>query len=132
MMEFVSVYDVEDHLEVLYSLLEERTPEQSISHREMPSFDEHIDFVDSEPYLAWYFIVDNGETVGTIYLTKQREIGISIFNKYQRLGIGKRAVMELMARYPGKFLANINPDNDVSIKFFAQFGAKHIQNTYEF
>ncbi len=132
MTELVNIYNEEDHMQILYGFLSERTPEQSISHKEMPSIEDHIDFVDSEPYLAWYFIVDDFQIVGSVYLTKQREIGISIGEDWRGCGYGSAAVKMLMERHPGKFLANINPDNDVSIKFFAQFGAKHIQNTYEF
>ena len=34
----------------LYQLLGERTPDQSISHKEMPSIGEHIRFLESNPY----------------------------------------------------------------------------------
>jgi RimJ/RimL family protein N-acetyltransferase len=120
------------HLVALCALLDERTPEQSISHKSMPTFREHCDFVRSDPYYAWYLVHDDaGVMVGTVYLTKQREIGISILERYRRAGYGRRALLALMELHPGKFLANINPSNTDSIKFFERFGFRHIQNTYE-
>jgi hypothetical protein len=53
-MRLVSVYDVPDAEDILYVLLEQRTPEQSISHRKMPTLPEHRAFIKSKPYLAWY------------------------------------------------------------------------------
>jgi len=116
--------------DILYQLLKERTPEQSISHKSMPTMQEHIDFIESRPYLAWYFIQDE-DIVGSIYLTNQREIGISIFKHYQSSGYGKEAVKALMKRYPGRFLANVAPENEPSRDFFKGLGFKKIQVTYE-
>ena len=117
--------------DVLYELLKERTPEQSISHKEMPSWDDHLDFIASRPYFAWYLIWADSDVVGAIYLTKQREIGIGIFKEFKSKGYGTEAVKKLMELHPGKFYANINPDNFASRMFFQeQFGAKLIQHTY--
>ena len=44
------------HVTFLYELLAERDPVANISHREMPTFDQHRKFVDSRPYKAWYLI----------------------------------------------------------------------------
>jgi RimJ/RimL family protein N-acetyltransferase len=111
-------------------MLSQRTPEQSISHKRMPTMEEHIAFVDSKPYEVWYFIVWKDVVVGTIYMTKQREIGITIMNEFQRLGLGTDSVRIFRKKHPGKLLANINPANKNSIIFFEKLGFKHIQNTY--
>jgi len=124
---------------MLYELLKERDPEQSISHKEMPTFDEHKAFVASRPYEAWYLIwvdswsrMEPSKAIGAIYLTKQREIGIGIFKEHKSKGYGTEAVKMLMELHPGRFLANIAPDNYSSRMFFTeQFGAKLIQNTYQ-
>ena len=114
----------------LYALLKERELSQSISHRVMPGYLDHIDFVDSRPYYAWYFIEHDGHVSGSIYLSKQREIGISVFKKDQKQGVATWAIKELMDIHPGKFLANINPDNIASANLFKKFGFKLIQHTY--
>jgi RimJ/RimL family protein N-acetyltransferase len=138
MIELVSVYAVDNAVDILYELLKERTQEQCISHKELPTEEQHYRFVMSNPYEKWYLIhaddksVDNTRTVvGSIYLTRLREIGIFIFEKHYRKGYGRAAVVDLMNRFPGRFLANINPENGASIQFFKDLGARHIQNTYE-
>lgn len=116
----------------LYKLLAERTPQQSISHKSMPRWEEHCAFVDSKPYLAWYMVCDRNAVMGAVYLSKQREIGVSIFQAYQRQGYGKAAVQELMRLHPGRFLANINPDNVDSVAFFEKLGFRALQVTYAY
>jgi len=119
---------------VLHDLLEERTPEQSISHTKMPSYSEHCDFVGNHPYSIWYFICaeENYDVIyGSLYLTTNREIGIQVFERYVGTGVGSLAMKELLLIHKGPFMANINPANERSIKFFERQGFKHIQNTYQ-
>lgn len=115
----------------LYQLLAERRPEQSISHRKMPTMDAHISFIAAKPYEHWYEILADGKTVGAIYLSKQREIGVSIFRAHQRKGYGRAAVLELMRLHPGRFLANVNPENAASRRLWESLGGKLLQVTYE-
>ena len=140
-MELVLVRWSMRDLKVLYGLLEERTPDQSISHKAMPSFDDHCEFVANNPYLAWYFIVSEADVyndqytyVGAIYITHRREIGLHVSRGYQRKGYGKAAVRELMSRFPGPepFLANINPKNEASIAFWKSLGFELLQVTYAY
>lgn len=117
----------------LYNLLAERTPEQSISHRKMPTWEEHRSFVESKPYMMWALILnDDGDTVGSIYLTYQFEIGIFIYQMFQGQGYAKAAILEIMDLYPGELLANINPNNTASLALFAKLGFKQIQVTYRY
>ncbi len=118
-------------INLLYSLLSERKPHQSISHRCMPSFEEHWEFVLSRPYAQWYLIATPPLAVGAIYLTHQREIGVGVLKCHQGQGYGKAAVEALMAKHSGRFLANINPDNERSMRFFQGLGFEPIQVTLE-
>jgi len=129
-MNLVPITRVKNWMKVLYELLEERTPDQSISHKETPTFEEHEFFVNSNPYLVWYFIEHDKVIMGSIYLTNNREIGIFIFKKHKSKGFGKVAVEALMEKHPGKFLANIAPTNKESIQFFEGLDFKLIQKTY--
>lgn len=133
MITLINVYYEENRHAILYELLGERTPEQSISHKGRPEYPEHVDFVESMPYRTWCFIhsSDEDDYVGTVYLSKQNEIGVFIFNKYQRKGYGNEAVKDLMDSNEGPFLANVNPENTTSIAMFEKLGFKHIQNTYK-
>ena len=114
----------------LYNLLAERKPYQSISHKRMPPFDDHVAFARMEPYKAWYLIVHDGFVVGNVYLTKANELGIGIYDAHKGRGYGKAAIEEVMSRFDGPFLANINPLNNASIEFFTALGFTKLQVTY--
>lgn len=129
-MKLINVYGYNDPCWPLWNLLNERTAEQSISHKAMPTWENHEKFIRSMPYFAWYFVTLDGIVLGACYLTRQREIGIGIFKEHQNRGYAQQAIAEMMRLHPGEFLANINPKNEPSIKLFAKFGFVHIQNTY--
>ena len=100
----------------------------------MPTWREHVRFVRSKPYKAWYLISDApGHYAGGIYLSKMDEIGVFLFKNFQKLGYGSQAVSLLMKKHRAvkRFLANASPLNDRSIQFFKSMGFGHIQNTYE-
>lgn len=121
-----------DSLSVLYELLAERPPEAAISHKAMPSWDEHVAFVWSEPYCRWYLIEVGDAIVGTIYLTRSDEIGVAIFAAHRGKGYAEAAVKALMAAEPrARYLANVAPGNDVSHRLWAKLGGRVIQHTYE-
>ena len=116
----------------LYELLKEREPSTNISHRKMPIYNEHVNFVLSKPYSKWYIIYYGRNKVGSIYLSKQNEIGIFVKKEFFMKGIGTDALRLLMELNPReRFLANINPKNKKSIEFFKKNGFKILQHTYE-
>lgn len=123
------------HVQVLWWLLGERTSAQSISHKTMPTFNQHREFVQSHPYMAWYLIEGSdieSAFAGAVYLSMQREIGISVLRAYRGRGLAMAAINDLMRKHPGKFLANINPANEASIALFRKLGfAGPVQVTLE-
>ena len=122
----------EKDYEFLYKLLLERKQITFISHKKMPTYEEHVKFIESEPYSKWYIIQIDDKKIGSIYLTKENEIGIFLKEDIQRRGIGSNALNELININPGlRYLANINPKNEKSIEFFKKSGFKLIQYTYE-
>ena len=135
------VSDYRNAIFFLYLLLGQRTKDQSISHKEMPGKHQHAKFVRSRPYRLWFIIKADGEPVGSIYATRQNEIGIQIAKARQGLGIGMKALNLLTSRYkplpeiPGKragvWLANISKDNDRSIDFFEKAGFSLRQYTFQ-
>lgn len=129
----VSLKEVDDSdLEFLYYLLEERDPRANISHKKMPTFEEHVKFVQSRPYSVWYVILVNKERAGSIYLSKQNEIGIFVKENVKCRGIGSQALKILMEQNPRKrYLANVSPQNHTSSEFFKKHDFKLIQYTYE-
>lgn len=122
----------EKDVQFLYNLLDERKPVTYISHKKMPTYEEHVNFVKSSPYSKWYIIEVDGERAGSIYLTKQNEIGIFLNEGLQEKGIGSNALNVLIGKNPDlRYLANINPENKKSIEFFKKLGFTLIQYTYE-
>ncbi len=124
---------VDSDAEFLFDLLKERKPDQNISHREMPTFEKHCEFMRGNPYPVWYVIECGHHTpVGHVYLTKHDEIGIFVKTAFHQMGIATNAVEELMRLHKrDRYLANISPRNGKSQAFFAKHGFTHIQNTYE-
>ena len=116
----------------LFDLLKERDPKANISHKKMPTFTEHKKFLNSKPYSKWYIIKLQNHKVGSIYLTHQDEIGIFINKKFQSKNIGQKALLLLFKKNPRKrYLANVNPKNSKSIKFFKNNGFTLLQYTFE-
>lgn len=130
-MRLVSVYDESFACGILYQLLAERDPSINISHAALPTWEDHVGFVASRPYKAWYLIHEVGGFTGSIYLTFDNEIGIFMHPDFAGYGFGKRAVKALMKAHPSdSYLANINPSNETSISFFKGLGFELLQQTY--
>ena len=116
----------------LFELLKERDPRANISHKKMPSYNEHLKFIKSKPYTKWYIILKSKYRIGSIYLSKNDEIGIFLSKKYQGKNIGNDALVELIRKNPReRYLANVNPKNKKSSVFFKNNNFKLIQHTYE-
>lgn len=116
----------------LYKLLDERDPVANISHRQMPTFDQHCAFVKryGEPYAFWGLIEYDAVPVGAIYLTTRNEIGIAIAKTHQGAGYGPQAVRLLMQMFGEReYLANIAPGNVRSREMFAKLGFELCQVT---
>ena len=119
-------------IQFLFELLKQRDHHTNISHKKMPTFVEHQKFVKSKPYAKWYIILCLKERIGSIYLSKNDEIGIFISKDFQGTNIGKTVLVEIIKRNPRKhYLANVSPKNKKSIKFFKNNKFKLIQYTFE-
>ena len=129
-MKLISVYSEPTAVKLLYELLSQRTPETNISHKEMPSWEEHVRFVNKKPYDKWWLIRNRNGWAGGIYVTRLHEVGIQLFSEHQGKGVGSQALIKVMALYPDGLLANINPRNDGSKRFFEKHGFKLIQETF--
>jgi len=120
-----------DDAEFLFDLLKQREGTVNISHKSLPDWEEHLQYVKKHDYQSWDIIWVENTRIGNIYLTKNNEIGIFIDKKLQFHGYGSKALEEFMKKNGKKrYLANINPTNYKSIQFFGKNGFTHIQNTY--
>ena len=120
-----------DDAEFLFDLLKQREGTVNISHKSLPDWEEHIQYVKKHDYQSWDIIWVENTRIGNIYLTKNNEIGIFIDKKLQFHGYGSKALEEFMKKNGKKrYLANVKPTNYKSIQFFGKHGFIHIQNTY--
>ena len=114
----------------LYELLKNKDPNSNISHKKMPSYDEHLKFVSSTPYTNWYVIEYDEKNVGAIYLSKRDEIGISIGSNYEYEQIAKVAIKLLME--PRKrYLVNVSPKDIRTQEFLLKNGFSGLEYVYE-
>ena len=85
-------------LEWLYELIKEREPEINISHRQLPTFEQHRQFVTRRPYRFWYLIERQAEGkeepvwIGYISATGDNEIGIVLRKPFRGCGFGPMAI----------------------------------------
>ena len=116
----------------LHNLLAQRNSIVNISHKRMPTWEEHVKFVKSKPYSKWYVIYNNDEKIGSIYLSNQNEIGIHLLKKYENESIYLESIKQLMLlNLKIKFRVNVSPKNKNYIVLFKKLGFKMVQHTYE-
>ena len=98
----------------------------------MPSYDEHVNFVLSNPYTVWYIIEYEVKKIGSIYLSKQDEIGISLVDNSLYDKIGKSIIKLLIKNNPRKrYLAKVSPQNKKLQNFFVKNGFTDLEHTYQ-
>jgi len=120
-----------DDAKFLFDLLKQREGIVNISHKSLPTWEEHVEFIKNNTYQSWDIIWVDNVRIGNIYLTDRDEIGIFLDKKSQSNGYGSIAINEFMKKNGKKrYLANISPTNYKSIQFFGKHGFTHIQNTY--
>ena len=118
--------------EFLFKLLQDRKPNVSISHKKMPTYLQHVEFIESKPYEKWYIVLLDEKNIGSTYLSKNDEIGISLIEEMQGKGMGSRILELIIEKNPrNRYIANINPNNSRSVRFFEKNGFKLIQHTFE-
>ena len=115
----------------LYKLLSQRKSFDNISHKKMPSYQEHIEFVKSKPYACWYVVLLNNKKIGSAYISKQNEIGISILNDHDE--VFRQITLDYLLKnnLRNRYIANCSPKNTKLIKFFKKNGFKLVQYSYE-
>ena len=116
----------------LHDLLKARDSLVNISHKKVPSYSEHVNFILSNPYTIWYIIEYEGKKIGSVYLSKQDEIGISLVDNLLYNKIGKSVIKLLIKNNPRKrYLANVSPQNKKLQDFFVNNGFTGLEYTYE-
>ena len=112
----------ESDFKFLYELLQNKKNIQNISHNKMPTYEEHVKFILQEPYTNWYIITSVFGKIGAVYLSKNNEIGINIFEKYDSYLIKEAVFQQVIEKNSSKtFSVNINPKNHQMKDFLEKF-----------
>ena len=127
----------EDDSEVLFDLLKRRV--YSISHKNIPTKEEHFAFVKGHPYRYWFMILEDGCPVGTFYLQEDNSIGLNVLEpsltvvsevlRYVREGFNP--YNEVKSKVPPYFYINVPYENEKLREILLQSDAKPIQVSYK-
>ena len=118
-------------LRFLFNHLKERDPKDNISHKKIPTYDEHVKFVLSEPYLKWYIILQENKKIGSVYLTHNDEIGLHLKKDCFVNDILQKIFELLRDIVPkNKFVVNVSPRNTKFMNFLKKNGFIISQQTY--
>lgn len=123
-------------IEILYDFL--RIRNFPISHTNLPEFNEHKEFVINNPYRVWMLIYQRKIPIGTIYISNDNSIGISL--KTNSIMLMKSLIKKVLENYKplpaiksirgNNFHININPSDKKLISIIKKIGLVHIQSTY--
>ena len=82
-------------IKFLFELLKDK--EYSISHSEIPSFEQHRNFILSNPYYKFAIILLNSKMIGSVYLQNDNTVGLNLLRKF------KRYTSEVISRFENSF-----------------------------
>ena len=119
----------EEHSKILYKLLEKKR--NTISHNQMPPYEDHKKFVFNHPYRSWMIIYDNNEVNGSIYIHNDNSIGLNLMynlpNHELEAILNKitsefAPLKEQKSVVPNYFFLNVSPDEKELIKSLNEIG----------
>ena len=91
----------ENEIKFLYFLLKNRRV--SISHKEMPSFEEHRIFVSNHPYKTWNIVIKENINIGAQYIGYDNKLGYIYFPNTLIIGLTIiTKVLEKFSPEPGR------------------------------
>ncbi len=69
------IVPTDQQVENLFSLLKKR--QHSISHEQLPTYAEHVSFVNNHPYRAWFLIRRKDSYIASVYVQFDNSVGIN-------------------------------------------------------
>ena len=126
----------DDSIRFLYKLLQNR--KYSISHSEMPSFEEHKSFVANHPYHSWYLINLGRCRIGSIYFGFDNSVGLHMLSEFEcylsKVLIEFEKSFSPLPAVKSKvckfFFFNIAPENQLMQKALEELGYQVTQVAY--
>ena len=102
----------ENDAEFLYDMLKERDATINVTHKKLPTFVEHLEFIKSDPYDAWYIIEIESKQIGHIWLDNVDRIGFFTKKEFKGFGFIIPAFEKLKEIHPRKkYVGKLNPKN---------------------
>lgn len=122
-------------IRVLYNTLIKRV--YNISNTALPSFQEHIKFVQNHPYRVWYLVKVNSNYIGSAYLMENNCVGINLITDVNWFASIVETILkkhkplrEIKSVRPSCFYINIAPDNKEIEAQLVRINAQKIQSTF--
>ena len=136
-LKFEKIIPNQSQIEELFSMLKHRR--YSISHKNMPLFSEHNNFVQNNPYIVWYLIYKNKSGFGSVYINHDNSIGLNIIMDYSFEEIKK--ILQFIKKYHnplpekkslrrGDFFINVSTKNKKLIKILREINKNEIQCSF--
>ena len=137
LISFELVKGRDEQIDNLYNLLKKRN--FTISHKNLPSYNFHKQFVLENPYRYWYLITYEKKYIGSFYLKKDNSVGINI--TFQNKKILSSILSFLKENHspskrsasiiPPYFYINVPSDNMQLQNLLENLGASSIQISYK-
>ena len=135
-LDFEKIIPTSNQVSELYKLLLDR--KNSISHTDIPSLNEHNQFVLSHPYVAWYLIYKSEKLIGTLYVHSDNSIGLNV-NQSTKEDVSEiisfikaqhKPLPSVKSVRRGEFFMNVSSDDGDLIKCLQQLGKEEIQRSF--
>lgn len=136
-IEFEIIEGNSTQIKYLYQLLNDR--KFNISNINIPSYNEHKEFVINNPYRVWYLVFENENYIGTFYIKNDNSIGINLINETQDnihqilkyINDEYLPLNEKKSVIPGYFYINVPIANKKLQKILSNFNINKIQVSYK-
>ncbi|QDV09627.1 hypothetical protein Poly30_51850 [Planctomycetes bacterium Poly30] len=111
----------------LYRLLEERYAKANsnipgMARQELPTFEEHVRYLDSTPFDRIEIVVASGRDVGLMYLTAERVGGCFILDEFAGRGLALAACFTFFSNETYPIIAHFNSRNRAGYKTADRLG----------
>jgi len=136
-MNFELVIPTSAQIETLYTQLKNRS--HSISHKSVPSFDEHTEFVQNHPYRKWIIVKDSEIAIGNVYIQYNNSIGLNVDSLVSCEQINKilKGIYTSHSPLPavpsmrfGEFFLNVSTANKMLQKKLTSLGFSEVERTF--
>jgi hypothetical protein len=136
-MNFELVIPTSAQIETLYTQLKNRA--HNISHKSVPSFDEHTEFVQNHPYRKWIIVKDTEIAIANVYIQYNNSIGLNVDSlvtceQINKILKGIYASHSPLPAVPsvrfGEFFLNVATDNKMLQKKLSSLGFSEVERTF--